>query len=134
LNGFQFAYEEGIFEKYHIEPVKMVGIEGLFGLTTNLIMIAIFTFVPCTFGEDACVYNDEGAFLERPDVYFRELGENHLLLGFCIFYVFSVMTFNITGLSITRYINALARAVCDVSRTVIIWLVGIIITLTVGQN
>lgn len=26
LNGFQFAYEEGIFEKYHIEPVKMVGI------------------------------------------------------------------------------------------------------------
>jgi amino acid transporter len=55
-------------------------------------------------------------------------------MGFCIFYVFSVMTFNITGLSITRYINALARAVCDVSRTVIIWLVGIIVTLTVGQR
>lgn len=44
------------------------------------------------------------------------------------------MTFNITGLSITRYINGLARAVCDVTRTVIIWLVGIIITLTLGES
>lgn len=97
-------------------------------------MIAAFTFIPCNFGEDACVYTDEGPFLERPDVYFRQLGDNHVLMIFCIIYVFSVMTFNITGLSITRYINALARAVCDVSRTVIIWLVGIIVTLTVGQR
>jgi hypothetical protein len=44
------------------------------------------------------------------------------------------MVFNITGLSITRYINALARAVCDVSRTVIIWIVGIIVTVTAGQT
>jgi hypothetical protein len=50
LNGFQFAYEEGIFEQYHIEPVKMVGIEGLFGLSVNIAMIAVFTFVPCSFG------------------------------------------------------------------------------------
>lgn len=41
----------------------MVGIEGLIGLTTNLIMISIFTFVPCNFGVDACVYTDWGAFL-----------------------------------------------------------------------
>ena len=57
-----------------------------------------------------------------------------MLMIFCIGYVFSVMTFNITGLSVTRYINALARATCDVSRTVIIWLVGIIVTVTVGQQ
>ena len=44
------------------------------------------------------------------------------------------MVFNITGLSITRYINALARAVCDVSRTVIIWIVGIIVTVTAGET
>lgn len=67
-------------------------------------------------------------------MYFHQLGENKVLMIFCICYVFSVMTFNITGLSITRYINALARAVCDVSRTVIVWLVGIIVTLTVGQQ
>ena len=97
-------------------------------------MIAAFTFVPGYFGVDACVYTDNGVFLERPDVYFQQLGDNHVLMICCIIYVFSVMIFNITGLSITRYINALARAVCDVSRTVIIWLVGIIVTLTVGQS
>lgn len=63
LNGFQFTYEEKIFEKYHIEPVKMVGIEGLFGLSFNITMIAIFTFIPCDFGKEACVYNDQGAYL-----------------------------------------------------------------------
>ena len=57
-----------------------------------------------------------------------------MLMIFCIGYVFSVMTFNITGLSVTRYINALARATCDVSRTVLIWLAGIIVTVTVGQQ
>ena len=97
-------------------------------------MISIFTFIPCEFGVEACVYTDWGAYLERPDVYFQELGSNHILLGFCIFYVFTVMVFNITGLSITRYINALARAVCDVSRTVIIWIVGIVVTVTAGET
>jgi hypothetical protein len=29
----------------------MVGIEGLFGLSANLIMIAAFTFVPCGFDQ-----------------------------------------------------------------------------------
>ena len=73
-------------------------------------MIAAFTFVPCYFGVDACVYTDNGVFLDRPDVYFQQLGDNHVLMICCIIYVFSVMIFNITGLSITRYINALARA------------------------
>lgn len=41
----------------------MVGIEGLFGLSFNITMIAIFTFIPCDFGKDACVYNDQGAYL-----------------------------------------------------------------------
>lgn len=40
--------------------------------------------------------------------------------------------FNISGLSITRYVNALYRAICDVTRTLIIWVVGLIVTSTVG--
>jgi hypothetical protein len=31
-------------------------------------------------------------------------------------------------------VNAVARSICDVSRTVLIWTVGIIITVTVGVN
>jgi hypothetical protein len=53
-------------------------------------------------------------------------------MGACILYVLSVYVFNISGLYITKYINALARAICDVTRTILIWTVGIIITQTLG--
>lgn len=33
----------------------------------------------------------------------------------------------------TKYINALARSICDVTRTVIVWTVGIIVTVTAGS-
>lgn len=33
----------------------------------------------------------------------------------------------------TKYINALARSLADVTRTVLIWLVGILVTVTAGK-
>jgi len=48
--------------------------------------------------------------------------------------VFSILTFNTSGSSVTKFISALARSICDVSRTVLIWLVGIIVTVTAGES
>lgn len=39
-----------------------------------------------------------------------------------------------TGVTVTKYINALARSICDVTRTVIVWIVGIIISVSAGVN
>lgn len=39
-----------------------------------------------------------------------------------------------TGVTVTKYINALARSICDVTRTVIVWIVGIIVTVSAGTN
>jgi len=36
--------------------------------------------------------------------------------------------------TVTKYINALARSICDVTRTVIVWIVGIIVTVSAGTN
>lgn len=48
--------------------------------------------------------------------------------------IFSIATFNICGVTVTKYINALARSIGDVTRTVLVWIIGIIITLTAGAN
>ena len=48
--------------------------------------------------------------------------------------IISIACFNITGVTITKYINALARSVADVARTIIVWVVGIIVTVTLGKN
>lgn len=74
-NGFQFVYEEKLLAKYHIEPLEMVGYEGMFGLLAELILITITTFIPCSFGIDACVFSNAGMpFIEIPGQYFSEIG------------------------------------------------------------
>jgi hypothetical protein len=55
-------------------------------------------------------------------------------LFFVILGIFSIATFNIAGVSVTKYINALARSIGDVTRTVLVWMIGIIVTVTAGAT
>ena len=133
LNGVQFTYEQILFERYHIDPLMLVGIEGCFAFTTLGLIIIVLNFVPCSFGESACAYSENGyPYIEQTVGYFRSISSTALLLISGILGVFSITTFNVCGVSVTKYINAIARSICDVTRTLIIWLVGIVITVTLG--
>lgn len=46
--------------------------------------------------------------------------------------ILSVGSFNINGLSITKYVNALARSLLNMTKTVVIWGIGLIVTVTAG--
>jgi len=59
LNGLQYVYEEWLFSKYYIEPIFMIGMEGLFGIFFSVIMLSIVTNIHCPFGVSACVFNDQ---------------------------------------------------------------------------
>jgi len=73
-------------------------------------------------------------FMERPESYFAAIFSNGSLLFFVILGIFSIATFNIAGVSVTKYINALARSIGDVTRTILVWGVGIIVTVTAGAT
>ena len=135
FNGFFFVFEQKLLSKYHLEPLQVVGYEGLFGLCAYFVILPIISYIPCSFGESACVFDLHSLpFLESPLAYFREAGSSGSLLFFCILGVFSIATFNVTGVTVTKYINALARSIADVTRTILVWGIGIIITLTAGAN
>ena len=113
----------------------MVGYEGVFGLSIQLVLLLIMSFVPCGFGVEACVISNAGMpFIENPGSYFSQAFDNGFLLLFIILGVFSIATFNVTGVTVTKYINALARSICDVTRTVIVWIVGILVSVTAGAT
>ena len=113
----------------------MVGYEGLFGLTFYIFLLPILTFIPCSFGASACVFSNQAqAFMERPETYFQEAFSSGSLLFFCILGIFSIATFNITGVTVTKYINALARSIGDVTRTILVWGIGLIVTVTAGAS
>lgn len=66
-NSFLFVFEQKLLHKYHLEPIQVVGYEGMFGLMYCLIVLPILTFIPCSFGPEACVFNESGMpFMERP--------------------------------------------------------------------
>ena len=125
-----------MLRKYDIAPMKLVGYEGSCCFLTYLfVLIPIFSFMPCSFGANACVISDSGdSYFERPGIYFRELIDNTPVLITTIAAIFSILAFNICAISITDRINALARSVCDVMRTVLIWLAAYVVTVTAGEN
>ena len=55
-----------------------------------------------------------------------------LFLTFC--WIFNVTAYNPLGVSITKHINAVARAISDVCQTVLVWAIGIIVTVSLGQT
>jgi hypothetical protein len=70
FNGYYFTYEQKLLNQYYIHPLEVVGYEGLFGLAISTLVVIIVSFVPCSFGLNACVYNDEGyPFIEQPVQY-----------------------------------------------------------------
>lgn len=113
----------------------MVGFEGLFGTLSCIIMLSIIQFIPCPFSSESCAFTTLSfARIEYIPTYFEELGSNPLLLSFTLLGLFTIAGFNFFGITSTKYINAVARSIGDVSRTVVVWIVGLIVSLSIGGN
>lgn len=57
FNGFFYAYEQFLLKKHSINPMQMVGFEGIFGMIIILVITTILSFIPCHFGEKTCVFD-----------------------------------------------------------------------------
>eukprot|EP01017_Pseudomicrothorax_dubius_P021499 TRINITY_DN2315_c0_g1_i4.p1 TRINITY_DN2315_c0_g1~~TRINITY_DN2315_c0_g1_i4.p1 ORF type:complete len:379 (-),score=121.78 TRINITY_DN2315_c0_g1_i4:172-1308(-) len=115
-NGIMFVSEEKLFTKFYIEPLNMVGYEGIWGmLIVGLIFIPIASNIKC--GGNICPYG----YLEDPIYAIRQWGDSPTLLASVIAGAVILASFNFFGVSVTKNVSSLARAVLDVSRTVIVW-------------
>ncbi|KAL9579817.1 MAG: hypothetical protein Q9212_004875 [Teloschistes hypoglaucus] len=114
----QFVLEEWILENYALEPLKVVGWEGTFGLLVTLIgMIILHLAVGRT---DA---GRNGYFDMREG--WREVTQNRAIAVTSILIMISIGGFNYFGLSITRSVSATARSIIDTCRTLFIWIVSL---------
>lgn len=68
------------------------------------------------------------------NVYLREVFNDGLILTGVIIVLVSMSAYNTLGVVIAKYMNSLTRAICDASRTVIIWIVGIVLTASLGSD
>ncbi|KAI9687697.1 MAG: hypothetical protein M1820_010385 [Bogoriella megaspora] len=114
----QFVAEESIMEKYALQPLKVVGWEGIFGFLVTVIGMIILHFAVGRTEKGRYGYFDANEGL-------REVGENRTIVMTSILIMISIGGFNAFGLAITRNISATARSVIDTCRTLFIWIVSL---------
>ncbi|KAI3637780.1 hypothetical protein MIR68_004429 [Amoeboaphelidium protococcarum] len=113
--ALQFVIEEQILLKYSAPPIKLIGLEGTFGLITLLFLMPLFHF---TFGKDT------GGYFDLITGY-EQLVSDPKIWGTSIGCAVSVASFNCFGLNVTRFISATSRTTIDTCRTLFIWLVSL---------
>ncbi|KAJ2782169.1 hypothetical protein H4R18_002434 [Coemansia javaensis] len=109
----QFVVEEKILRRYHLTPLRAVGLEGSFGAATVMAAIPVLHFA---FGRA-----DPGGYFDAP-AGFRQIVENPSVWQTSIYIMVSIALFNYFGLSVTRYLSATSRATIDTCRTLFIWM------------
>jgi len=117
----QFVYEEKYITKYNLHPLKVVGMEGIFGFTILVILQVIsFNWVPGDiFG--FTVGNNPRHTLEDSIDAFTQLYNEPRIIGILSLTMLSIALFNFSGVSITKYMSATTRKVLDTLRTIVIW-------------
>jgi hypothetical protein len=108
--------EEKLLGNYYLDPLKVVGLEGLWGLIIWCVLLPIFQHIQCD-GE-LCPYGR----LEDTMQAFRDYDTNKILIILSISICFSIAFFNAFGVSVTKNASAAQRSTIDTSRTVLIWI------------
>ncbi|KAI0804102.1 hypothetical protein GGR55DRAFT_659791 [Xylaria sp. FL0064] len=114
----QFVLEESLLERSSIEPIEVVGWEGLFGLAVTLIGMLILHF--------AIGRTDAGRYGPFDAVEgLRQMIDNKIVLISSFLIMISIGGFNFFGLSVTRSVSATSRSTIDTCRTLFIWIVSL---------
>ncbi|KAH6661140.1 integral membrane protein [Truncatella angustata] len=114
----QFVLEEWILERSGIEPMQVVGWEGLFGLAVTLFGMLVLHF--------AIGRTDAGRYGIFDMVEgFRQMTEYKAVLLSSFLIMISIGGFNFFGLSVTRTVSATSRSTIDTCRTLFIWIVSL---------
>ncbi|KAJ4316808.1 hypothetical protein N0V84_007676 [Fusarium piperis] len=114
----QFVLEEWILENSPIEPIRVVGWEGIFGFTvTVLAMIVLHAAIGST---PAGRYG----YFDMVEGWHQMIGNKKVLLS-SILIMISIGGFNFFGLSVTRSVSATSRSTIDTCRTLFIWIVSL---------
>lgn len=114
----QFCVEEWILENYALEPLRVVGWEGIFGFSVTILAQVILHFSVGTSkaGKDGYFDAREG---------YTQVFNNRLIAISSVLIMISIGGFNFFGLSVTRSISATSRSIIDTCRTLFIWIVSL---------
>jgi len=131
--SIQFCFDEYFMRRYSCHPLICIGYEGVFGFFINLFLCFIFYFIKCGsyekdeepsyFVKNMCTSDDKNEWRPENIVFaLRQFIDNGVLTIIVPITIFFMSTFNILGVSITKYGSATTRSVTDNVRSFLVWL------------
>lgn len=113
--GGLFIVEEKLLGDYYLDPLKVVGTEGMWGCAYFLVALPIMQAVMCSGA--LCNFN----YLENSSYAFEQMADNPVLIVYTFGIMVSIAFFNVCGVTVTKVASAAQRSTIDTSRTVLIW-------------
>ncbi|KAL7805357.1 hypothetical protein V8C44DRAFT_340813 [Trichoderma aethiopicum] len=114
----QFVLEEWMLENSPIDPIQVVGWEGLFGFVATVIVMIVLHLAIGRTEAGRYGYFDAAEGL-------RQMWHEKALLVSSVIIMISIGGFNFFGLSVTRTVSATSRSTIDTCRTLFIWVVSL---------
>mmetsp|Transcript_11349 Transcript_11349/g.15267 ORF Transcript_11349/g.15267 Transcript_11349/m.15267 type:complete len:350 (-) Transcript_11349:262-1311(-) len=118
--GGLFVVEEYLLGDYYLDPLKVVGLEGMFGLSYCLVMLPIMQAVRCD-GDKLCQFG----YVENSSYAFYQMADNGIIILLSFGIMLSIAAYNVSGITTTKVASAAQRATIDTSRTLTVWLVSL---------
>jgi len=103
--------------------------EGFWGIIISSVAITGFNFIKLPLSFSGGVTHNGTKYMERTDEYLCQLGANSYLLTAVIGAMLTIAIFNASGVAVTKYMSSLMRSILDVTRTLLVWIIGLGITL-----
>jgi len=122
----QFVLEEFIMAKHTIQPIQMVGWEGIFGFSITIIgmpiLYALFGLRESGKGGFFDIPHGAHQLFSKPEIWGTAIAIMFSIGFVLLFMSTKFRSFNFFGLSVTRSISATSRSIIDTLRTLFVWL------------
>jgi len=121
IQGCQYIVEEKLLGSYYLNPMKVVGWEGITGTILFAILLPILQFVPCN--ASMC----SNGVVEDTRLAFSQIGKSPVLIIFICFHVVGIAGMNGLGMAVTKYASSASRVTLSQGKTVLVWLFFLIV-------
>ena len=128
FTGTMFIVEEYFIGDYYLDPMKVVGTEGMWGLSYYFAILPVMQAIKCD-GDTGLSKLCNFGYLENSSYAFAQMADNYAIIWLSFGMMASIACFNVCGITTTKVASAAQRATIDTSRTLIIWFMSCILGL-----
>ena len=125
IAAIQMTVEQKLVKGYNIPPLQGVGWEGILGFTIVGAALIPMYFIPWHLPSGPDFWQDHTRFEDVIDAFYQIFYIPTLTLAF-LGNIISIALFNLTGLSVTREVNATTRVVLESIRIVFVWIITLV--------